>query len=228
MAVDPISAGIGFLGDMVGGIFGSSAQDRANESNERIARENREFTREMSNTAHQREREDLAKAGYNPMLGAMKGGASTPSGSTATMQASNPMSGLSTGIHSALEAASLAQDIDNKQATQALTTAQTATEAARAVQTANSAKESELRSSVIKAELPAKIKHGKFDSDYAGMDAAISRATNAAKLGSSAMDMLPGAGTVGKILNFLKPKKGAPSDPNYGKDIGEAMDKFLR
>lgn len=226
--MDPISAGIGFLGDVVGGLFGSSAQDKANEANMKIASDNRDFQERMSNTAHQREREDLMKAGYNPMLGAMKGGASSPSGSTATVAASNPMSGLSTGVHSALEAASLAQDIDNKQAAQALTVAQTATEAAKATQTANSAVESELRSKVIQSELPAKIKHGKFDADYAGMDAAIQRATNAAKLGSSAMDMLPGAGTVGKILDFLKPKKGAKMPPGYGNDIGEAMDKFLK
>nr|QJB19412.1 MAG: DNA pilot protein [Microvirus sp.]QJB19666.1 MAG: DNA pilot protein [Microvirus sp.] len=228
MAIEPISAGIGFLGDVVGGLFGSSAQDRANASNEKIAADNRAFQMNASSTAHQREREDLEKAGYNPMLGAMKGGASSPSGSTATIQASNPMSGLSSGVNSALSSASLVQDIENKQTSQALTTAQTATEGARAIQTANSAKESAIRTATIEAELPAKQKHGKYDSDYAGLDAAISRATNAAKLGSTAMDMIPGSGTVGKILKFLKPKpSGKPIDPDYSGSIGGAMDKFL-
>lgn len=46
---------------------------------------NREFQREMSNTAHQREVQDLIAAGLNPVLSAKYGGASTPSGSSATV-----------------------------------------------------------------------------------------------------------------------------------------------
>jgi hypothetical protein len=39
------------------------------------------FQERMSNTAHQRQMQDLKKAGINPMLSAKLGGASTPSGS---------------------------------------------------------------------------------------------------------------------------------------------------
>jgi len=69
-------------------------QKDANESNERIARENRtfqermvnqaqNFEEEMSSSAYQRAMADMKKAGLNPMLAYQQGGASTPIGKTA-------------------------------------------------------------------------------------------------------------------------------------------------
>lgn len=72
------SAGVG----MVGQLFG---QDMANNANKKEAQKNRNFQERMSNTAHQREVEDLRAAGLNPVLSA-NAGASTPGGATAQIE----------------------------------------------------------------------------------------------------------------------------------------------
>lgn len=84
----PVAAGI------VGDLF-SAAQAR------REAEKNRQWQERMSSTAHQREVEDLKRAGLNPALSAMRGsGASTPSGAVADVP--DYGAGVARGISSAL------------------------------------------------------------------------------------------------------------------------------
>jgi len=75
----------GIATGLTGGLLGGIGQASANASNEKIASDNRNFQEMMSNTAYQRATQDMEKAGINPMLAYMQGGATTPGGSTATM-----------------------------------------------------------------------------------------------------------------------------------------------
>lgn len=75
--------GVGFLDALTNFISGRDT----NRSQETMAANQMDFQKEMSNTAHQREVNDLKAAGLNPTLSASGSGASSPAGAQASLTA---------------------------------------------------------------------------------------------------------------------------------------------
>lgn len=112
-------------GPVIGGLFGRAGQSSANAANARIARQNREWQEQMSNTAYQRAAKDLEAAGLNRIL-AIGQPSSTPAGNIATMQNENKplQEGIQGGINSAIAMATMKANIKNIEARTNLTDAQ--------------------------------------------------------------------------------------------------------
>lgn len=83
--------------------FASSENEKARAFNSEQAQMNRDFQERMSNTAYQRAVSDMQKAGLNPYLAITQGGASSPSGSSATSSGISVSGARSSGSNSFME-----------------------------------------------------------------------------------------------------------------------------
>lgn len=92
------------IGGAIGGAFD---QDSANSYNSAEAAKNRDFQLNSSNTSYQRAMADMSKAGLNPMLAFSNGGASVPTGATASF--SNVVDSSGTAVATASQAESSAK-----------------------------------------------------------------------------------------------------------------------
>lgn len=130
-----IGGAIAGAASLAGNVFSANSANAAtagaNEMSQGIARDNNAFSERMSSTAYQRSTADLKAADLNPMLALMKGGASTPTPSSPTINPPNAQ-GVGPGINAAINAASTVAAMDKvhadtevSRAAKALTEAQT-------------------------------------------------------------------------------------------------------
>lgn len=122
-----ISTALGAIGGIAGGLINSHSQRsinnkninearRAEQASQAFAREQMSFQKEMSNTAYQRATADMKKAGINPMLAYMQGGASSPQGASGSAQMARLDSermgdALTSGINSAIDTTRLKKEL---------------------------------------------------------------------------------------------------------------------
>lgn len=80
------------------GIVGLGSAQISGHQNRKFAREQREYATDLSNTAYQRGMKDMRKAGLNPMLAYMKGGADSPQGHMAQTPVADVVTSAKQGL----------------------------------------------------------------------------------------------------------------------------------
>lgn len=167
---EAVAAGVG---SQAGGIFQNymnrQSNAEAHDWSVEDAATNRAWQERMSNTAHQREVQDLRAAGLNPILSA-NGGAQTGSGATAQASAYRAEDALGKGITSAMDAIRLRKEVDGMTEDINLKKAQGTATAASAMRDASTARQNDATTRLLEATFGASAAEAKTREGQAKQD----------------------------------------------------------
>lgn len=174
------------LPDMLtgGAVSNARSVEETNAANFQESARNRDFQERMSNSAYQRAVSDMRAAGLNPALAYQNGGASTPSGSTAS--ASAPRKGdIGAGLfNTAKTIATEGAALQNTSSQTELNKAQTSVAEVNAQKIGATAKETEANTSLIKQN----VEKAKHETKVAKAQARIKEAEAPVAEATSAID----------------------------------------